>query len=347
MLQRSLGLVLLLGLVLASDPGQAGNHTLNILDPSTSYNREVRGLLIWVMIFAAIVFAVVIGGLTLTVLRYRKTGKELSEPPQFHGNDRLEVLWTIIPTIIVLIIFGLTARSMFRLETPPAGAMTIEVKGWQFWWDFNYPEQGVRNSNELILPVGKPVVFKITSGDVIHSFRMASLVGTRDAIPGVTTTLWVKPEKVGDYYGQCVELCGASHSNMRFRVKVVPQADFDKFIAGARAFQAPKPTDTLLQKGQTLFQAQCASCHAVQGTQAQGKLGPDLSFFGNRTTLGAGMWENKPENLERWIKNAPGMKPGVKMPPFATLSQEDLNGIAAYLESLKIEGLDFSNLKKY
>lgn len=355
MLQRGIGLVgmLLLGLALAAEGGQAGGHTLSILDSSTSYNREVSGLLIWVMIFAALVFVVVIGALTLTVLRYRKTGKEVGEPPQFHGNDRLEVIWTVIPTVIVLIIFGLTARSMFKLDKVPPGAMTVEVTGLRYWWDFKYPEQGIRNSNELILPVNKPVVFKITSTEanpaeaVLHSFWPPSLVGKHDAIPGIVTSIWVTPEKLGDYYGQCAELCGASHSNMRFRIKVVSQEDFDRFVAAAKAYQAPTPTDPTLVQGESLFKANCAVCHTINGVSKPNTAYPDLTFFGNRTTVGAGMWENKPEYLEPWIKNSPGMKPGSKMPAFAQLSNQDVKAIAAYLLSHKLEGVDFSSLQKY
>lgn len=355
MLQRSLGLIvlLLLGLTLAAEPGQAGGHTLNILDRDASaFNREVRGLLAWVMGFAALVFVVVTGALIYVTVKFRRTGKETSEPEQTHGNDRLEVAWTVIPTVIVLIIFGLTAQSMFKLDRPTPGAMVVEVRGWQFWWDFHYKDYGVRNSNELILPVGKPVRFEITVGDgtnydVIHSFRITSMVGARDAIPGVVTHIEVTPEKIGTYYGQCVELCGASHANMRFRVKVVSQEEFDRWIEGARAFQASAPTDPTLVRGEELYKQQCAACHTIKGVSQGAPNNPDLTFFGNRTTVGAGMWPNVPEYLEPWIKNSPGMKPGVKMPAFTNLSDEDVKAIAAYLMSHKVEGLDFSKLEKF
>ncbi|WP_027883432.1 cytochrome c oxidase subunit II [Meiothermus rufus] len=352
---RSVALILLLmlGLAWAAEPGQAGGHTLNILDGEASaFNREVRGLLVWVMGFAALVFVVVMGALTYVTIKFRRTGKETGEPPQTHGNDRLEVLWTIIPTVIVLTIFGLTARSMFRLEQPQPGAMVVEVRGWQFWWDFHYKEYGVRDSNQLILPVGRPVTFEVTGGDgsnydVIHSFRIASLVGTRDAIPGVVTRITVTPEKEGNYYGQCVELCGASHANMRFRVKVVSQEEFDRWIAEAKTYQASAPTDPTLQRGEELFKQQCAACHGLKGVAQGLPNNPDLTLFGNRTTVGAGMWPNTPEYLEAWIKNSPGMKPGVKMPAFLHLSDQDVKAIAAYLLSHKIEGFDFDKLEKF
>ncbi|MCS7059241.1 MAG: cytochrome c oxidase subunit II [Meiothermus sp.] len=354
-LQRSLGLLILLvaGLVLGAEPGQAGGHTLNIIDPQASaFNREVRGLLVWVMGFAALVFVVVVGALTYVVIKFRRTGKETAEPEQVHGNDRLEVIWTVIPTVIVLIIFGLTAQSMFRLDRPTPGAMVVEVRGWQFWWDFIYKDHGVRTSNELILPVGRPVRFEVTGGDgqnydVIHSFRITSMVGARDAIPGVVTHIEVTPEKVGIYYGQCVELCGASHANMRFRVVVVPEEEFDRWIEEAKAYQATPPTDPVLARGEQLYKQQCAACHSLKGVSQGLPQNPDLTFFGNRITVGAGMWPNTPEYLERWIRNSPGMKPGIKMPAFPQLSDEDTKAIAAYLMSHKVEGLDFSNLEKF
>jgi cytochrome c oxidase subunit II len=344
--------MLVLGIALAADPGQAGGHKLYILDPSTSYNREVTSLMIWVMAFAALVFVTVTAAMVYVTFKFRKTGKETGEPPQFHGNDTLEVAWTIVPTVIVLIIFGLTAASMFKLDKPVPGAMVVDVRAWQFWWDFSYPELGIRTSNELVVPVDKPILFQITGGkskssyDVIHSFRITSLVGTQDAIPGIITKITVTPEKIGDYYGQCVELCGASHSNMRFRLKVVSQADFDRFVAGAKAFKPP--VDTKWASGQALFQANCAACHTVNAKATEAQLSwPDLSFYGNRTTVGAGVWPNKPQYLERWILNSPGMKPGSKMPAFPKLSQADAKAIGEFLMAHKIEGLDFSALPKY
>lgn len=354
MLRRSISFIglLMLGLVLASDPGQAGGHTLNIWDTQASgYNREVVNLMIWVFVFAALVFVAVTGALIYVSVKFRRTGNETALPAQTHGNDRLEIAWTVIPTIIVLIIFGLTARSMFVLDQPAQNPLVIEVRGWQFWWDFIYKEEGIRNSNEVIVPVGKPIVFEVRGGsdkdnfDVIHSFRITSMVGTQDAIPGMSNRLMVTPDKIGNYYGQCVELCGASHSNMRFRVKVVSQEVYDKWIAGAKAYSAA--SNPQFAQGEALFKANCQACHGLKGVSQGLPANPDLTFFGNRTTVGAGMWDNKPEYLERWIKNSPGMKPGIKMPAYPQLSDDDIKAIAGYLLSHKVDGLDLSNLPKY
>ncbi|MDX2004450.1 MAG: cytochrome c oxidase subunit II [Meiothermus sp.] len=356
MFQRSLGFIglLLWALVWAAEPGQAGNHTLNIWDTqASSYNREVVGLMGIVFFFAAIVFVVVTGALIYVTVKFRRTGNETSLPPQTHGNDRLEIAWTIIPTVIVLIIFGFTARSMIALDKPPAGAMVIEARGWQFWWDFVYKAEGVRNSNEVIIPVGKPVIFEIRGGfgnergqsDVIHAFRITSMHGAQDAIPGMVTKIYVTADKIGDYYGQCVELCGPSHSNMRFRVKVVSQEDYDRWINGAKAYTAA--SNPQFAQGEALFKASCAGCHAMKGVSEGLPNNPDLTFMGNRTTVGAGMWPNEPRWLEAWIKNSPGMKPGIKMPAFTQLSDAEVKAISDYLLSHKVDGLDLSALKKY
>ncbi len=346
MLRKFFGVVpfVLAGWVMAEG---ANDRTISILDPGTSYNREVSWLLIVVGIFAAIVFIGVTAALILTVVRYRKTGNETTEPPQFHGNDALELWWTIIPTIVVLIIFGITAKSMFKLDQRPAGALKIEVTGHQFWWDFKYPTLGIRNSSEVVVPVGKPIFFEITSADVIHSFRIASMVGTQDAIPGIKNGIYVTPEKIGDYYGQCAEFCGSSHSRMRFRVKVVSQADFDAFVSFSKA--PPLPTlNTEAKKGEALFSAQCAACHAVNGKPNPAQaLKPDLTSFGSRTTVGSGIWENKPEYVKAWIKDSAGVKPGSTMPSFPNLKDSEVDSLMAYLEAQKIPGIDFSGLPKF
>lgn len=350
MLQRSIGLLTLLGLALALGDG---GHNINIFDSSTATNREINRIMVPVLVFAAIIFVVVTGAMAYVVVRFRKRGNEQGEPEQTHGNDRLEIAWTVIPFIICVVIFGITAQSMLSgrsdINKPLNGAMTVQIKGWQFWWDIEYPELGIRNGNELIVPVGKPVHLQMTSGDVIHSFWVTSLVGKNDAIPGVTTNVYFTPEKEGIYYGQCAELCGPSHANMRFRVIVVSQEQFDRFVQGANNFALPAAAQGQVGQGSTLFAQQCAACHMVKGTPSQSKIGPDLSYFGNRTTFGAGIWENKADSamLVEWIRNSPGVKPGSKMPAFPNLSDQDAQAIAAYLHTLKVEGLDFSNLPKH
>lgn len=337
-MKRVVAVLSLLGLALAQ-----GVHRLVITNPTTPFNREVSGLLIWVLAFAVLVFGVVAGALAYVTWKFRAKPGEQGEPPQFHGNDRLEVIWTVIPVVIVLILFGLTARSLVQVNRIPSDAMKVEVTGYQFWWDFNYPGLGFRNSNELLLPAGVPVVLEITSKDVIHSFWVPGLVGKRDAIPGQKTLLSFTPERPGNYYGFCAELCGPSHARMLFRVIVLPQEDFERFAQAAKTYTPPVAD----AQGQQVFQQNCMACHSAQGKMPPAVIGPELGFVGNRTSLAAGIVDYTPENLKAWIKDPASMKPGTKMPGFPQLSEEDLDALVRYLNGLKVEGLDFKALPKF
>ncbi|MER3451104.1 MAG: cytochrome c oxidase subunit II [Thermus sp.] len=337
-MRKGISVLLGLGLALA----EAG-HRVGVLNPATSFNREVSWLLIWVLVFAVLIFGVVAGSLTYIALRFRAKGNEVGEPPQIHGNDRLEVIWTAIPIVIVLILFGLTAKSLVQVNKAVPGAFTVEVTGYQFWWDFTYPGLGLRTSNELILPVGVPVQLEVTSGDVIHSFWVPGLSGKQDAIPGQKNRIHFTPEKPGNYYGVCAELCGASHARMLFRVLVLPKEEFDRFVAEAQAYQPPVANP----RGREVFQQNCAACHNATGKKPPAVIGPELAFVGNRLSLGAGIMDHTPEHLKAWIRNPAGFKPGVKMPGFPQLSEADLNALVGYLEGLKLSGFDFKSLPRF
>lgn len=337
-MRRGIGALFGLGLALA----EAG-HQVGVLNPSSPFNREVSWLLVWVLVFAVLIFGVVAGSLAYIVLRFRAKGNEAGEPPQFHGNDRLEVVWTAIPILIILVLFGLTAKSLVQVNKAVPGALKVEVTGYQFWWDFHYPGLGLRTSNELVLPAGVPVELEVTSQDVIHSFWAPGLAGKRDAIPGQKTLLHFTPEKPGNYYGVCAELCGPSHARMLFRVLVLPKEEFDRFVAEAQAYQPPVAD----AQGQQVFQQNCAACHNATGKKPPAVIGPELAFLGNRVALGAGIMDNAPDKLKAWIKDPASFKPGVKMPGFPQLSEADLDALVRYLEGLKLSGFDFKSLPRF
>jgi cytochrome c oxidase subunit 2 len=337
-MRRAVAALSLLGLGLAQEA-----HRVGITHPGGSYNQEVAFLYPWVYFFSALVFVVVAGALAYVTWKFRARPGQEGEPPQVHGNDRLEVIWTLIPLLIILVLFGLTAKALIQVNRPIPGAMKVEVTGYQFWWDFHYPALGLRNSNELILPAGVPVELEVTSKDVIHSFWVPGLAGKRDAIPGQKTLIHFTPKEVGNYYGFCAELCGPSHARMLFRVLVVPKEEFDRFVEAAKAYTPPVAD----ARGQEVFQQNCMACHGVQGKMPPAVIGPELGFVGNRVSLGAGIVDYTPENLKAWIKDPASMKPGVKMPGFPQLSEEDLDALVRYLEGLKVEGLDFKALPKF
>lgn len=337
-MQRGIAALSLLGLALAQEA-----HRVAITHPFSPVNRETNFLLVWVLFFSVLIFGVVAGALAYITWKFRAKPGQTGEPPQVHGNDRLEVIWTVIPIVIVFILFGLTARSLILVNKPLPGALKVEVTGYQFWWDFHYPDLDFRNSNELILPAGVPVELEITSKDVIHSFWVPGLAGKQDAIPGQKTRIRFIAEKPGNYYGFCAELCGPSHARMLFRVIVLPQEEFERFTVAAKAY-IPPVADA---QGQQVFQQNCMACHGVQGKMPPAAIGPELGFTGNRVSLGAGIVDYTPENLKAWIKDPASMKPGVKMPGFPQLSEADLDALVRYLEGLKVEGLDFKALPKF
>jgi len=337
-MKRGVAALSLWGLALAQ-----GSHRVAITHPGGSYNQEVAFLYPWVYFFSFLVFLVVAGALAYVVLKFRARPAQEGEPPQIHGNDRLEVVWTLIPLAIILVLFGLTAKALIQVNRPIPGGLKVEVTGYQFWWDFHYADLGLRNSNELVLPAGVPVELEITSKDVIHSFWVPGLAGKRDAIPGQKTLLYFTPKEPGNYYGFCAELCGPSHARMLFRVLVVPKEEFDRFVEQAKAYTPPVAD----AHGQQVFQQNCAACHGVQGKMPPAVIGPDLAFMGNRTAIAAGIADNTPENLKAWIKNPTALKPGAKMPGFPQLSEGDLDALVRYLEGLKVEGVDFKALPKF
>lgn len=190
-------------------------------------------------------------------------------------------------------------------------------------------------ANEIHLPVGQPVQFQLQSADVIHSFWVPSLGGKMDMFPGRTTRLTLHPTRTGVYRGACAEYCGGPHAWMNFYVVVEEPEAFARWLE-QQAAAAAIPTEPLAVRGQTLFQAHgCGACHTVRGTAADGQVGPDLTHVGSRLSIGGGILPNEPDAFLRWISQTEAIKPGVHMPVFGMLPEEDLQALAAYLEALQ------------
>jgi len=214
----------------------------------------------------------------------------------------------------------------------------IEVTGHQWWWDLRYfgdsPSDTFTSANELHVPVGRPVVIKLNSDDVIHSLWVPTLSGKKDLIPGRTTTLQFRADHPGRYRGQCAEFCGFQHAFMAFEVIADPPEQFDAWVA-AQKQPAPEPSDATLRHGQEVFlRSSCIMCHAIQGTIAGARKAPDLTHVGGRSTIAAGTLPNRPAELTRWIANPQDLKPGVNMPA-TPLSSDDMGALVSYLGSLK------------
>lgn len=258
-------------------------------------------------------------------------------PPQIDGNHTLEIIWTVIPVILLVVLAVPTVRTNYLLASPPpSDPIPVRVIAYQWWWAFEYPEHGVVTANELRIPVGKPVQLTFESNDVIHKFWVPQLAGKMDVIPGRINQSWLQADREGVFYGQCAELCGPSHAHMRLRVIAQPEHEFEAWIASYGREPQPRSEAeaAAFHRGMEIFAARgCSACHTIEGTVFQGKVGPNLTGFGSRMTVGAGIMSNTRENLARWVTNPGALKPGVMMPAH-DLSREEQDALVTFLHSL-------------
>jgi cytochrome c oxidase subunit 2 len=290
----------------------------------------VYGIITWVSLG---ILAVVLIALAWVLLRYRRRPGD-GLPRQVRGHALLEIGWTIAPAIVLLVIAIPTIEVVFRTQgAAPRGALEVVVRGRQWWWEFYYPQYQLTTANELHAPVGRAVTLVLEGPDVIHSFWVPQLGGKRDVIPGRVNRLTFTPDTPGEYLGQCAEFCGTSHANMGLRVIVDAPDAFERWVAREREPAAEPPAGPAADGAAVFAASACVGCHTVRGVSA-GVLGPDLTHFGRRQTLGAGLLPNTLENLTAWILDPQRLKPGVKMPALG-LSEAQARSVAAYLTSLK------------
>ena len=441
----SLGVLTVLVLALAACSETYPNTTF---EPHSDLGRWIDDLWDKLLLLGTIVFVLVEAALIWVIFRYRRRPNDTSTPPQTHGNAVLEIIWTLIPAFILLFIAVPTVQTIFKTQARvAAGALEIEVIGHQWWWEFRYPEYNIVTANEIYIPSGRTVNFKMTSHDVIHSLWAPQLAGKRDVMANRTNYIWFTPDSsLGPavWNGFCTEYCGASHANMRFRVFTVKPDQFASWVAGqqrpahfgatanatapmlaafggqreyktsgigaeggaapavprpvnapvpgAEVVAAPAPATDIAAgaiapgytfprnlaefdyakphtpvpsglsftpgltgnaaRGQQIYSSSaCIGCHAIYGNlMSQGVSGPNLTHFGSRATIGAGIFPNTPAYLALWIKNARKMKPGIIMPTLGKgeidpmlkkpvtaggLDDQQIADIVAYLTALK------------
>jgi cytochrome c oxidase subunit 2 len=306
---------------------------LRVFDPDSPQARAIFDLGLVSTIILGLIFAFVAGLIVYALMRFRWREGE-SDPHQLAGNKTVELVWTAIPCAIVLALFTLTARTMSVSDPAPALEPDLIVIGHQWWWEARYPKTGVVVANEIHIPAGKALSIRLDSTDVLHEFWVPELARKITAVPGHPNHIWLQADKAGTYLGVCSEFCGTEHAWMRFLVIAEPRQQFDAWEQ-AQLQPSTRPVEGRAAKGLALFQQMsCVSCHAINGTAANARVGPDLTHFAGRRQLGAGIAENTPENLRRWLADPHHVKPGVNMPNF-NFTDEQLTELVAYFETLK------------
>jgi cytochrome c oxidase subunit II len=256
-----------------------------------------------------------------------------------HKKMERVVLGAGFVTVLVLLgflIFDFSVGHAIALH--PQRGLTIDITGHQWWWEVQYedpsPSKRLTTANEIHVPTGEMIQFKLRSADVIHSFWVPNLQGKRDLVPGYTSSHWFRADTAGVYRGQCAEFCGLQHAKMAMYVIAEPPAKFAAWMAAASLPHQP-PIDSTLLYGQRVFMTSgCSSCHTIAGTQAMGMIGPGLSHFKSRMSIAAGTLSNTQANVMGWIANPHAFKPGTIMPRFP-LTGTQLTALVAYLETLK------------
>jgi cytochrome c oxidase subunit 2 len=314
----------------------------SFFDPASPQASAVLGLWWW-MFGVGMVIWLGVFVLALYAARAPKGERQQDDLAHISAGAHRRVQFTIgggvFATILVLsgfLVYDFSVGQVLAMH--PEHALTIDVVGHQWWWEITYedpdPSKRAGTANEIHVPVGEMIQFKLRSADVIHSFWAPNFNGKKDLIPGYVSTLWFKADTAGIYRGQCTEFCGLEHAQMSFYIIAEPRVKFAAWLA-AGAIPPDPPTDSTLLYGRSVFmQRGCASCHTIAGTGARGTVGPDLTHFKGRYSIAAGTLSNNRANLTRWVRDPSAIKPGVRMPA-QQLAPKELDALVSYLETLK------------
>jgi cytochrome c oxidase subunit 2 len=316
----------------------------NIFDPAGTPAHSTFELSMLVLSVTLGIFLVVASLLLYALIRYRQRPADSErEPAQIYGSNQIELSWTVIPILIVVMLFLATTRVILDTQAAPkpSGALDVTVIGHQFWWEYRYPKLGVVTANELHVPISDPAkptptYLSLSSADTDHSFWVPRLAGKTDLIPNRRNTMWIDPQAPGLYLGQCAQYCGTQHAKMLLRVYAQSPEDFAAWIKQQqRAAGQDFSANPAAAEGRAVFmRSACINCHTVAGTVATGRFGPDLTHLASRDTIASGPVQNTAENLRQWIADPNSMKPGALMPSMH-LNDHDLDVITAYLTTLR------------
>lgn len=330
-----------------------GQQELSTLLPAGQVGQDQFTLL---MLTTGIMLFVIIAVMAIyitAIIRFRRS--KLGEdhiPEQVEGSKTLELIWTVIPIMLVLLLAVPTVYFTYKLgdvtamehvdEDGNKENLVVDVTAKLYWWEFEYPELGIVTAQELVVPMDEKVYFNLMAADVKHSFWIPAVGGKLDNnVENVNKFYLVfeqdsKDLKDGVFYGKCAELCGPSHALMDFKVKTMPRAEFDDWVVAMQATEGVIADAASTDQGEQLFAQSCIGCHAVSGVGETGAQGPNLAAFGDRNRV-AGFLDYTEEDLKKWIKSPQDYKPGNKMPAFEQLSDGELDAIAAYLMGLTVE----------
>jgi len=312
----------------------------NIFKPESKPADLEFHLALFVLAVCAIIFVVVFLLISYSAMKFRqRVEDDGAEPAQVYGSNRMELAWTVIPILVVLVLFLASARVIHSVQDArkPPGVLEVTAIGHQFWWEFRYAGLGVVTANELHVPVSNPskptpTFLKLLSADTDHSFWVPQLAGKTDLIPNRLNQMWIDPHQTGAYVGQCAQYCGTQHAKMLLRIYVDSPEQFERWL-GEQAKTA-QPSEAV-SVGRRVFESTaCINCHTIAGTVANGRFGPDLTHLMSRATIAAGAATNTHENLRNWIQDPNSIKPGSLMPAMK-LNDQDLDALTAYLESLR------------
>jgi cytochrome c oxidase subunit 2 len=303
------------------------------LEPAGAHAEQIARL--WDVFLAVCVVVYVLVLIALLIALFRRRNAENS------GTRGATTVVSIATGITVIALFALLVSTIMTSRTladVQGNAVEVTLTGRQWWWQVDYehpdPSKRMTTANELVVPVGMPVHIRLLSTDVIHSFWVPNLHGKQDLIPGHENAIILQADRPGVYRGQCAEFCGPQHAKMAFWVNALPPADYAKWIEAQR--QSSKiPSTPEQRRGQEVFMnSPCPLCHNIQGTNASGKTGPDLTHIGSRRSLAAATLPNRRDTLAQWILDPQHVKPGAYMPP-TVLQRGELEPLLAYLESLQ------------
>ncbi|MDZ5470653.1 cytochrome c oxidase subunit II [Bacillus sp. 31A1R] len=332
-----------------------GEPFLSTLRPAGEVAKTQYDLML--LSTAIMVGVIVVVTLIFLIVIFKFRRKDEKIPKQVEGSHTLEIIWTVIPIILLLILAVPTVTSTFKLadvspmeelnENGERDVLVVNVRANLYWWEFEYPDQKIVTSQDLVVPTGERVYFNIKASDVKHSFWIPAVGGKMDTNTDGVNKFWLEfdqeaANEAGDlFYGKCAELCGPSHALMDFKVKALPRAEFDQWVTAMQDVEDPAKAETpLAQQGQEIFNNSCIGCHAVTPSNSApeaARLAPNLSNFGERSRI-AGILDYNEEELKNWLRDPEVYKPGNKMTgTYGQLSEEELDALAEYLMNLKVQ----------